>query len=281
MASRLWRRLPLFFLLLTDPKASNPDGPNVVAIGGLMVLTLLIHALGFWGGLSMYRMQSFGLAVTSTVIGYLSFCGPCWMVGLPFAVWATVVLAGSGTHALFRGELPPVSARSTADASRGTGVAIIVVVAVLAVPVLIGGVGVASALAIYGVRRYVFTAKTEEAKAAVRRLAQGIAACHDETGSLPLTSSPVPPALRDVAGQKYQSAPTEWQQPAFDCAGFEMPDPQYYQYSWELDPSGTSGSAVARGDLDGDGTPSEFRVRVECAVACEVASLTEESSPLE
>ncbi len=258
--------------------AADPDAPPAAVLIAVLSLTALVHGRGIWGGLSMYRVQNFGLAITATVIGYLSFCGPCWMFGFPFAVWATVVLASSGTQQLFRGELPPPAARATSGGGNTTA---IIVAGVVAGPLLVAMVGVMAALAIYGVRRYVLTAKTSEAKAGVVQLAHGIAECHAATGALPPTTNPVPLDLGSVAGQKYQSAPADWQQPAFDCAGFRVEQPQYYQYSWETEPDGVSGYAVARGDLNGDGTFSTFRVLVECYEQCQVASQLDEHSPLE
>jgi type IV pilus assembly protein PilA len=131
---------------------------------------------------------------------------------------------------------------------------ILLIVAACGVPVL----GVLSALAIYGVRKYVTSAKSAEAVDNVQRFASGIARCAGEVDpstaqprGLPASSHGVPASLSAVSGTKYQSTTAEWSG-AFACAGFHVPGPQYFQYRWELR-TPTSGVVLGVADLDGDG----------------------------
>jgi hypothetical protein len=76
-------------------------------------------------------------------------------------------------------------------------------------------------------------------------------------------SQPVPADLRAIRGQKYQSTPDEWWADAdrdagFACLGYSMDQPQYYRYSYLASPDGTSFTALAEGDLNGDGVLSTF-----------------------
>lgn len=145
---------------------------------------------------------------------------------------------------------------------------------IVAVPVLVGALGVMSALAIYGVRKYMLNAKQAEATAALVTWSNGLASCGQREGHLPPTSTPVPANLSDISGKKWQSAAAEWSEPAYSCAGFSMTGPQYFQYQWELR-SPNEGSAQAVADLNGDGrADATLSVAVTCnAGTCSAGSV--------
>jgi hypothetical protein len=121
-----------------------------------------------------------------------------------------------------------------------------------------------SALAVYGTRGYLTTAKMSEAKGVVGAISSGMVACMSDGGptSAQLLAEPgdsvsLPPTTRSVPssvpkGTKYQSSASDWTSPAFRCARFSLTTPQYFQYEWEQ-VSPTVGVVHARGDLDGDG----------------------------
>jgi len=153
--------------------------------------------------------------------------------------------------------------------------------------IVVAIIGVLAALAIYGVRRYVFTAKTAEAKEGIGRIAKDASSAFNAermAGSvLPLgsmaagsnqlcwgASATVPSASTNIQGKKYQSSPAEWNvdssagpgggSAGFACLGFSMQDPQYFMYGYTTTCAGNCDaandlfSATANGDLDGDGT---------------------------
>lgn len=151
--------------------------------------------------------------------------------------------------------------------------------------IVVAIIGVLAALAIYGVRRYVFTAKTAEAKEGIGRLAKDASGAFNAEGMpgtvVSLTSSAqgsnqlcasastrVPGAVAAIQGKKYQSSPADWNVDAatpktgFACLGFTMTDPQYYMYEYtqagSASAAGGTFSAGAHGDLDGDTTTSDF-----------------------
>lgn len=137
-------------------------------------------------------------------------------------------------------------------------------------------------LAMYGVKKYLTNAKMAEGRTHVGSLGKAIARCAAEVDpatnkprGLPETSLSVPATLADVKGVKYQSAPGEWGDPAFVCAGFQLASPQYFQYRW-VKRSATSGAARAVADLDGDGSADgTFELPVTCSStgACSVGTL--------
>ena len=246
-----------------------------------MVPILAAQGVGLAGAIAMHRVKSYAFAVTSVVIALLPCCGPLSLFGMAFGVWAAVLLFKGTAPYAFRSEAAPaeVVARVNRGGRAGVVVAIVIGISIAAV----AGLGVMSALAIYGVRRYVFTAKTAEARSVLGRVTKDMAACYQERGALPPSSDPVPLDIIMVRGAKYQSSPAEWEtQEAFACARFSLSEPQYYQYQWVLNPDGVSGYVVARGDLDGDGQLSEYQLHLECDDGgCRVAPQLVEQAPLE
>lgn len=143
---------------------------------------------------------------------------------------------------------------------------------VFAIP---AGVGVASGIAIYGVKKYVTNAKRAEAQNVLRALTSGMATCAAR-GDLPETSQWVPADLSDVAGKKYPSSASDWSaQPAFSCSGFALAEPQYFRYRWQRT-SEHSGQFEAEADLNADGVAdNRMQQGVECTAGkCAVQSLT-------
>jgi type IV pilus assembly protein PilA len=172
----------------------------------------------------------------------------------------------------------PLPATASKLSGRKMLLIVLAIVALCGLPVI----GVLSALAIYGVKKYVTHAKGAEAVGNVQKLASGIARCANEVDSattrprgLPASSAPVPATLGAVSGAKYQSTAGEWRG-AFTCAGFAVTGPQYFQYRWDLR-SPTSGVATAVADLDGDGSVDATAEQpVTCAPSgtCTVGAFT-------
>ncbi|KYF82263.1 pilin [Sorangium cellulosum] len=157
--------------------------------------------------------------------------------------------------------------------------------------IVVAIIGVLAALAVVGVRSYIATAKTAEAKQIVGAVTRGAITQYERDRAisqiLPAagvsaanahvlcdSAVPVPLDFADVQGKKYQpsaapgadfmsgSALAGWQ-----CLGFTTSSPVYFQYSYRVGgsyvsqglpgapiPSGSEAfEAGARGDLDGDG----------------------------
>jgi hypothetical protein len=150
---------------------------------------------------------------------------------------------------------------------------IVLIVLAVAAPFAIG---IFSALAIYGVRKYMVEAKRAEATHVLSNWSKGMVACGEKDG-LPPSSPAVPASLASVAGMKYQSAPAEWSDAAFACAGITLVEPQYFQYQW-VRQSPTAGALVALADFDGDGSPEQ---RLESSITCDAGrcSASQTSAP--
>ncbi len=147
-------------------------------------------------------------------------------------------------------------------------------------------IGIVSALAIHGTRRYITQSKSAEARLRIGRIAKDLAA-YVETEreknpkkqvrffSLPAVPAAVP------SGSKVQTASGDWQ--AWSKIGFRMIEPQYYQYEVQAAPDGKSAKVIARGDLNGDGKQSELSLslRFETDGSLRIDPDLSEKDPLE
>jgi type IV pilus assembly protein PilA len=145
--------------------------------------------------------------------------------------------------------------------------------------IVVAIIGVLAALAIYGVRRYLASAKTSEAKNSVGAIARGATAAYERenanaealaegssgaAASNQLCSSvlnTVPSGIAAVKGIKYQpnsAAGKDYETPEWNCLKFSMSQPQYYMYNYTVTNVTGAMAAIAVGDIDGDGTNSSF-----------------------
>jgi len=157
--------------------------------------------------------------------------------------------------------------------------------------IVVAIIGVLAALAIYGVKRYLASAKTSEAKQTVGAIARGAVAAYEKEnrpgqllGSGSQTSnsttqrmcsnaSPVPNTWTKVRGKKYQPRTannqdfnTGSQTAGWKCLNFSMSQPISYQYRYYRQTGNFGGGiggqyfvAQAIGDVDNNGVQSRFQ----------------------
>jgi len=174
--------------------------------------------------------------------------------------------------------------------------------------IVVAIIGVLAALAIYGVRRYISSAKTAEARSAVGRMAKDAASAYARDGMssalLPTgsssasvnqickaTTATVPAAPASIKGKKYQSSPTDWrpsgdlaaENTGWPCLKFTMTDPQYFMYDYDTgtsySASGDSFTAVANGDLNADGVLSTFSLQGQIDTGAQATELFVKLAP--
>jgi type IV pilus assembly protein PilA len=149
--------------------------------------------------------------------------------------------------------------------------------------IVVAIVGILAVLADYGVRKYIANAKSTEARNALGQIAKDAAAAVErERGlhaivpagstssllrSFCATATPVPSSGKPPAAQKYQSLASDWSGDAttgWQCLRFSMEQPQYYEYEYTASvTSALTGAftAIAHGDLNGDGATSRYSVQ--------------------
>ena len=127
--------------------------------------------------------------------------------------------------------------------------------------------GMAAALAVYGVRRYISNAKAAEARNSLGQLAKDMVADWESerpdgkprSAKKLVSYGPVPKTV--PKGVKYQSSASDWK--PWAPLRFEMSAPQYYQYEIKAAKDGESAEIIARGDLNGDGKTSQFKLLIK------------------
>ena len=157
--------------------------------------------------------------------------------------------------------------------------------------IVVAIVGILAVLAIYGVRKYISNAKTAEARNSLGQIGKDAQMAYERETMAPIVLGPgvasvilrqlcatggasVPSAISSVQGKKYQSNQAEGQdwnhdstvaggQTGFYCLKFAMQAPQYYMYTWTaptVSGAGANFTAMANGDLNGDGVASTFQL---------------------
>jgi hypothetical protein len=74
-------------------------------VGGLVgsIIGIVINAITFFGALKMKQLEQYGLVMTAAVLAVIPCCSPCVILGIPFGIWALVVLNDAEVKAAFRG----------------------------------------------------------------------------------------------------------------------------------------------------------------------------------
>ncbi len=151
--------------------------------------------------------------------------------------------------------------------------------------------GMATGLAIYGLRRYIANAKAAEARNSLGQIAKDIVTEWEGDGAPDqkprvnarkklVSYGPVPKTV--PKGVKYQTSAADWK--PWAPLRFEISVPQYYQYEIKAAKDGESAEIIARGDLNGDGKTSLFVLSIKVdrtANAVRVAPTIAETDPAE
>lgn len=73
------------------------DQLAVMMSGGVGVVAniigIIIGVIVLIGAMKMRKLESYGLAMTASILAMIPCVSPCCILGLPFGIWAVVVLA--------------------------------------------------------------------------------------------------------------------------------------------------------------------------------------------
>jgi len=84
-----------------------PGQPMPFALGagvilGLGLVGIILAVVVVIGALKMKRLENYGLAVAASIVALIPCTSPCCVLGLPFGIWALVVLSDGRVRAAFR-----------------------------------------------------------------------------------------------------------------------------------------------------------------------------------
>lgn len=123
--------------------------------------------------------------------------------------------------------------------------------------------GAVAALAVHGVRKYMLNAKAAEARVILGQITKSYQVSLVEPAAKApkkLLSLPAVPAVVP-RGAKYASSLDDWK--PWARIQFQLDHPQYFQYEVVAAKDGRSAEVLARGDLDGDGVTSLYRLKIQ------------------
>lgn len=73
-------------------------------ISGIIWSVFAIIYQGFiaWGGMQMMKLQGYGLSMAAAIMAMIPCLSPCCVLGIPFGIWALVVLMDENVKMAFR-----------------------------------------------------------------------------------------------------------------------------------------------------------------------------------
>jgi hypothetical protein len=88
-------------------KVANGQNPQQLVLGSVMIEImavggLIANVVLFLGARKMYKLQSYPFAMIAAVLALIPALSPCCVLGVPFGIWAMVVLCNSSVKAAFR-----------------------------------------------------------------------------------------------------------------------------------------------------------------------------------
>jgi hypothetical protein len=89
---------------LTTPELQPPQ--HAMFIGAVVAdtIAIVLSILTIYGSLAMLRLTSLSAARTAAIISVIPLCAPCLILGIPFGIWALVVLSRPEVAAAFQGQ---------------------------------------------------------------------------------------------------------------------------------------------------------------------------------
>lgn len=94
------------FSLVAGPAAQGQDALPLVFGGGINLVFgafgLAMGALILIGAMKMKNLENYSFAMAAAIIAMIPCISPCCLLGLPFGIWALVVLNDDSVKAAFR-----------------------------------------------------------------------------------------------------------------------------------------------------------------------------------
>ena len=75
-----------------------PSGGSAIFWG---IVGILMGVVIILGAVKMMKLQSYGIALTASIVALISCVSPCCVITLPFGIWAMVVLCNADVRSAF------------------------------------------------------------------------------------------------------------------------------------------------------------------------------------
>lgn len=85
---------------VNDGPVSKYTTVIIRTIWGILLIVASVFVL--YGALQMKKMTNYGTAKAAAVVASIPLLGPCCLLGIPFGIWALVVLGKPGVKEAFR-----------------------------------------------------------------------------------------------------------------------------------------------------------------------------------
>ena len=87
-----------------DTTTSGGLGELCGMIGSLVIWITMMAAI-IWGSIAMLRLRGYRDAMAAAVLAVIPICSPCFVLGIPFGIWAIVVLMRVEVRTKFQGQM--------------------------------------------------------------------------------------------------------------------------------------------------------------------------------
>ena len=69
---------------------------------GAGILGVVLSIVVILGAVKMKNLESYGFSMAAAIIAFIPCFSPCCLLGLPFGIWAIIVLSDANVRAAFQ-----------------------------------------------------------------------------------------------------------------------------------------------------------------------------------
>jgi len=91
----------IFRMLEIDTTTPAGAGELFGMIGSLVIWVAMMAGI-IWGSIAMVRLRGYGSAMVAAVLALIPVCSPCFVLGIPFGIWAIIILMRADVRARFQ-----------------------------------------------------------------------------------------------------------------------------------------------------------------------------------
>lgn len=78
------------------------ENPEVIGVWAATIFIPMLNLAVLFGGINMLRGKAFASCMAAGIIAVIPLCTPCVVLGIPFGIWALIVLNQPDVKAAFQ-----------------------------------------------------------------------------------------------------------------------------------------------------------------------------------